>query len=99
MQPQKKQYRVDREDLGEIAAAEKNAVALIKAHLEPQLKTFRDLGYSRLEIACAFIIIGYHALRYDRAQKEAEESFGLLYTLCKKRIDQNCSRANKKKLH
>ncbi len=64
MRLERKQYRVDKEDLG--------------------------------EIACAFIIIGYHALRYDRVQKEAEESFGLLYTLCKKRIDQNCSRAEKR---
>ena len=99
MRAEKKQYRVDKEDLGEIAAAESNAVKLIKAHLEPHLKTFRDMGYSRLEIAGAFIILGYHALRYDRTQEKAEESFGLLYTLYKKRIDQNCSRADKKKLN
>lgn len=75
--PEKK-HVVTEVNLARITAAERMASGVIRRDMEPHLAAFRAKGYTRLEIACVFVTPGYHALRYDRSQAQAEESFDLV---------------------
>src|SRR5262245_11361835 len=91
--------RVTEENFARITAAERVAADAIRKDMEPHLAVLRAKGYTRLEIACAFVMLGYHALRYDRTQAQAEESFNLVYAACKERIDRGCEKPHRSLFH
>ena len=93
----KKQYFGTKADFEKLEKTVDSAVTLIKTHLDDRLKQIEAQGYSRLEMAAAYIILAYHALRHGYSQDRAEHALNILMHFAKKRIERNIASNNRKK--
>lgn len=94
----KKEYRAKPEDLENIAKTQEVAVDLTKKYLFGPVKEMRAAGYSRLEMACAFIMFGYHLLRQGQPEEKAKDAFNVLTYFAGRRIERGIADRRKKKL-
>ena len=101
MQPvRKKEYRANREDLEHISKTQEVAIDLTKKYLFQPIREMEAAGYGRLEIACAFIMFGYHLLRQGQSPEKAQDAFNVLTHFAGRRIEGGIKEVqNKKKLH
>jgi hypothetical protein len=66
MRIENKEYKARQEDLDSIDEAQNTAVEMIRKHLVGPLQHVESMGYSRLEMASAYLMLAYHALRIDQ---------------------------------
>ncbi len=97
MLAKKKQYFGTKADFEKMEKTVNSAVTLIKIHLDDRLKQVEAEGYSRLEMAAAYIILAYHALRHGYSQDRAEHALNILLYFAKKRIERNIASERLKK--
>ncbi len=81
-----------------LADAQEVAADLIQRHLAKPLKEIQAKGYSRTELATAYLMLAYHALRHNKPKDKAEEAFDILAYFAKRRIESGMERKRKKKL-
>ena len=91
---------IDQTEIEQISKAQDRAFDLVKTHLSKPLKQIESMGYTRIELACAYLTLAYHALRFNQPQEKADKSFDILTYFAKQRIE-NCIKKNckLKKLH
>jgi hypothetical protein len=94
----RRQYQAKKEDLERIEQTQEKAVAVIQAHLFQPLREMERAGHARLEIACAFIMFGYHILRLNRSEESAKDAFNILTHFSQRRIERNIRQKKKQKL-
>ena len=96
----KQKIQLLKDDIEKIRAAQDRGFEMVKAHLAKQLEELEHLGYSRIELACAYLGLAYHILRYGRPREKADREFELLSQLTKARmIEKFAQRRVSKKLH
>jgi hypothetical protein len=95
----RRQYHAKREDLERIERAQEKAVAAIQTHLFQPLREMERTSHTRLEIACAFIMFGYHILRLNRSEESAKDAFNILTHFSQRRIESNIRQKKKQKLN
>lgn len=94
----KKEYKAKREDLENLAKTQEIAIDLTKQYLFRPVSDMEAAGYSRLEMACAFITFGYHLLRQGRSEEKAKDAFNVLAHFAGQRIEQGITNHRKKNL-
>lgn len=90
--------KIEPDKLAQIAKAQDRAFELVKTHLAGPLERIEALGYNRIELACAYLTLAYHALRSGRTKEQADRSFHVLAHLARQRMEHNFEQ-RKKKLH
>jgi hypothetical protein len=90
---------LSKDEFEEIAKAQDRAFEMVKNHLAEPLKKIEAMGYSRLELACAYLALAYHALRYGRSKEKAEKNFLPLAYLACKRVEENFKYHRAKRLN
>ena len=94
----KKEYKAKPEDLENIAKTQEIAIDLTKKYLFQPVQEMQAAGHSRLEMACAFIMFGYHLLRQGQSAAKAQDAFNVLTYFAGQRIERGISDRRKKKL-
>jgi hypothetical protein len=95
MQPaQKKKYRAEAEDLENLAKTQEIAVDLTKKYLFQSIREMQAAGHSNLEIACVFIMFGYHLLRQGRSEEKAQDAFNILTYFAGRKIEDGQGKRN-----
>lgn len=94
----KKDYADIPEDLRDLAEAQDSAVEMIKTHLAEPLKKIEAKGYSRAELATAYLMLAYHALRHNESKDKADKAFEIIAHFAKRRIENNIAEAKKKRI-
>lgn len=91
---------IDQTEIKQISEAQDRAFELVKTHLSKPLKQIESMGYTRIELACAYLTLAYHALRFNQPKEKADKSFDILTYFAKQRIE-SCIKENRqlKKLH
>jgi hypothetical protein len=70
---------------------------MIRKHLAGPLQHVEASGYTRLELACAYLTLAYHARRLDQPEEKAGFALSLLSHVAKKRIELDLKRSTRKK--
>lgn len=99
MQISGRKLEIEPADLAEISKAQDRAVDMINKHLAEPLKKLEAMGYTRLEFACAYLSLAYHALRFKRTKEQADKNFPILAYLACKRVEEDMRKHRAKKLH
>ncbi len=99
MQNSGKKLDFDKENLAEVAEAQNRAFKMIEQHLAEPLKRIEGMGYTRVELASAYLMLAYHALRYGKSKEDADSSFNALSYLARKRMEIKIQERQKKRLH
>lgn len=86
------------DEMAQLAKAQDRAIEMVKTHLAEPLQKIEALGYSRTELAFAYLSLAYHALRFGRTEEQADRSFRLIAHLARQRLEQHFEQ-RKKKLH
>lgn len=94
-----KKINFEKEELTLVAEAQDKAFEIVSKHLAVPLKHIESLGYSRLELACAYLMLAYHALRLGKPKEQADHAFNALSYLARKRMEIKFQERRKKKLH
>ena len=84
-----KKLELTADELRDISNAQDRAFEMVKNHLAEPIKRIEAMGYSRLELACAYLSLAYHALRYGRSKQLAEKNFPILAHLACMRMEEN----------
>ncbi len=92
-----KTYKADKEELDKLDEAHKSALNLIK-RLMPALQEAEKAGFNRTEIASAYFMLAYHALRKNRTKEQADDAWNVLAHFARRRIEHNFEQEWKKKL-
>lgn len=95
----KQKQEIEDRELTQISKAQARAFDMVKRHLAEPLKQIESMGYSRLELACAYLSLAYHSLRYGRTKEQADIDFPKLSILTCKRMEENFKQQKIKKLH
>lgn len=82
-----KKLEITANELEEISHAQDRAFEMVKNHLAEPIKKIEAMGYSRLELACAYLSLAYHTLRFERTQEQAEKNFMSLAYLASTRME------------
>lgn len=75
------------------------ATKLVKQHLDEPVKEIGAEGYNTIEVACAFISLGYHFLRQNRSEKDALKTFDALADYTRLRLETGRRRSMAKRLN
>ncbi len=97
MQTAKKQYSAKKEDLEQIAQSQEIAINITKKYLFKPIEEMQKAGYGRFEIACAFIMFGYHILRQGQTEEKAKDAFNVITYFAGRRIESGIKEAQKKR--
>lgn len=97
MEAFKKRFRP--EDLPKLERIHEAATELVKQHLNQPVRDMDAKGYKGIEVACAFIALGYHILRQNRSEKDALATFDALADYTRQRLETGRSRYMAKKLN
>lgn len=89
---------IEPDELAQITKAQDRALELVRTHLAAPLEKIESLGYSRIELAFAYFLLAYHALRYGRPEAQADRSFRILGHLAQQRMEHHFEE-RQKKLH
>ncbi len=84
-----KKSELSAETFRDISNAQDRAFEMVKNHLAEPIKSIEAMGYSRLELACAYLSLAYHALRYGRPKEQAEKNFPILAHFACLRMEEN----------
>ncbi len=91
---------IDQTEIEQISKAQDRAFELVRTHLSEPLKQIESMGYTRIELACAYLTLAYHALRLNHPQEKADKSFDILAHFAKQRIESCIKQSGKfRKLH
>lgn len=86
-------------ELAEISKAQDRAHEMVKKYLAKPLQEIEAMGYTRLELACAYLSLAYHALRFGRTKEQADNDFPALSFLICNNVEENIKTQRAKKLH
>lgn len=56
-----KKLEITADELEKISHAQDRAFEMVKKHLAEPIKKIEAMGYSRLELACAYLSLAYHS--------------------------------------
>ncbi len=78
---------IDQEEQAQLIKAQDRAIELVRTHLAELLEKIESLDYSRLDLAFAYLLLAYHALRYGKSKTQANRSFRVLAHLARERME------------
>ena len=84
-----KSVTINPQQAGKIIEAQGRADAIIKKHFAPVLKELRDSRYDNQDLANAFIILAYDALRHSLPKEKIEEAFQVYARFGRARVEEN----------
>ncbi len=84
--------------LKELAEVQDSALTLIKTHLMGRLREIEAKGYNRTELAMAYLLLAYHALRHNHPKSKANDAFEYLAYFAKQRIEKNIQQNKLRKI-
>lgn len=94
-----RKFEIEDAELAQISKAQDRAFDMVNKHLAEPLKKIEAMGYTRLELACAYLSLAYHALRFGRTKEQADKAFPVLAFLACNRVEENIRKHRAKKLH
>jgi hypothetical protein len=97
MRIENKEYKARQEDLDSIDEAQNTAVEMIRKHLAGPLQHVESMVYSRLEMASAYLMLAYHALRIDQPTYKAGYAFSVLSHFARQRIERDIKHSKRRK--
>lgn len=94
----KKEYQATQGNIEEITRLQDTAIEMVKKYLAKPIKEIEDLGcYSRQELATAYLMLAFHALRHGSTKDKAEDRFNVLSHFSKQRIELHMEEQQQKK--
>lgn len=87
MRQRKREFTGTPRDFARLNRIQDSATELVKDYLDGPYKEMLKTGCSDVEVAYAFIALGYHVLRMRRPEKAAMDAFDVLAHFGKRRIE------------
>jgi len=97
-QAPKKTYNVTPESLDKLNDTRNTALSIINEHLLGTVRKIERMGYRRTELAMAYLILAYHALRHNKPKEKARDTFNVLAHFAIHHIENGVERKTRMKL-
>ncbi len=91
-----KKLQFEQDEQEQLQKMEERAFELVNKHLVGRLREIEALGYNRTELAFAYFLLAYHAVRHGRSKEQAERSCQIMARLAAGRMERNFSERRKK---